>query len=564
MTACVGSHRDVPVKPQHERGSGLVLGPDGEPVAGAIVNFNDPGTGKLIAGSVTGDDGRFMPTVPPGTYVVTAATVSGWYSSAGVEVSNAPLSISLGKDCLRYRGQVENVANSEVGATIHFKRITREFNEEFAIHAAKRNFEICLPPGDFTVFAAGDYLSVPQLVTEGSTELSIHAFSRSTVLEPAPESGVSRGLDPVRFVEQVPSTVSIVAIGESNHGTREFLELRHKITMQLVQARGFRTLMIEAGFGETLALNRFIHGEAVDVRKAVELLGYWMWDTEEFLKVLDALRSYNATVPAADRVNLWGLDVQHTAASVAVLTAVDDLSAAERGLIGKLGSERGAAWKTFSDADRTIVLEAIERLESNRSDHLRSLAARALRQRLEATTMGFTAAILHRDVGMARMALAAASVSSGGNVVVWAHNAHVAREAIDGFPMMGHHIARSAGSAYFPIALYTAAGHARAWDERGAVGVVSHEISTPSYRVERALLDATDGRGGLLVGEALPGVLKRWLSVPRYALEFGASFDSTGHLRTALVAYSAFGIVPISSPTTPTPTGVRTATPPKP
>src|SRR6266540_3239095 len=86
--ACGGTHGKSPALPEHEKGSGRVLGPDGTAVAGVIVNFSDPETGKLLGEAATGSDGTFHPPVAPGTYAVAAASAVGWLWSPKLDVAD--------------------------------------------------------------------------------------------------------------------------------------------------------------------------------------------------------------------------------------------------------------------------------------------------------------------------------------------------------------------------------------------------------------------------------------------------------------------------------------------
>lgn len=544
--------------------SGRVLGPNGAPMAGVIVGFSNPENGDRIASVVTDANGHFAP-IAPGTYAVAVASAVGWYWEPRLDVTRQPLTLRLSTDCTRFAGRVATDQGVDLDdANVSLMRVSSDYGDRFAIPVEDDGwFEGCLPrEASFVVSVDGSALSVPRLVSDASTDaLTIAAFPRAKVLEPAPTmTPPAAGLDIPEFVAAIPEKAKIVAIGESNHGSREFLEMRRDISLQLARARGFRVVMIEAGYGEALDLDRYVHGETVDVRKAVERLGYWMWDTEEFLGVLDAFRAYNASVAPDERIHLWGLDVQDTAGSVAVLLASTHLSDAEKALLRRVEPDRGKAWKTLSSAERASVSGALTRIETAKPGTAEALASLALRYRLEATVSSLTQVLLRRDEGMAELTIAASKVAPGGRLILWAHNGHIARGPMDGFPAMGGTIAAVMPDAYYPIGLFQAGGRARAWDPGGAIGVIPNDIpAVEGHQLERALMNATAGKAGLVIPSRLPALAKTWLSTPRYSLEFGASMRREMTLYMTTTAFAALGIVPVVSPTTPTPTGVRKA-----
>jgi erythromycin esterase len=427
---------------------------------------------------------------------------------------------------------------------------------------ADGSFAACLPEGDFIARVEAPLVSLPTLVSKATAEnMTIAARSRATVMEPVPaRTTPTGGLDTAHFLSAIPENVTIVALGEANHGSREFLELRRDISLQLARERGFRVVMIEAGYGEALELDRYVQGEDLDARKAVEKLGYWIWDTEEFLDVLDAFRAYNARVEKRDRIRLWGMDVQYTEGSIGAILSLSELSDAERVLIRRLGTGRGESWKDMSTADRSTIEVALSRIARERSGTVEALASLALRHRIEAISLPLAQQVSSRDEGMAEMVNAVSSIAPGGKVIIWAHNGHIARVPVDGYPVMGEKLEATKRAAYYPIALVQAAGRARAWDEANAIGVIPHEIPpVKNYQVEHLLMAVTNGKGGFVIPSLLPTYLQVWLSTPRYMREFGSTITQELTLYDAMKAFEAFGIVPFGSPTTPTPTGIRKA-----
>ncbi len=105
-----------------------------------------------------------------------------------------------------------------------------------------------------------------------------------------------------------------VALGENTHGTHEFYRERARVTERLVREMHFRAVIIEADWPDTDRINRYVRGDGQD-RSAAQALGVyrdfpqWMWRNAEFRDLVESLRAYNQTLPAEDRVGIYGMDI---------------------------------------------------------------------------------------------------------------------------------------------------------------------------------------------------------------------------------------------------------------
>ena len=129
----------------------------------------------------------------------------------------------------------------------------------------------------------------------------------------------------------------VVFLGEQTHGTHEFYSERARITRRLILERGFRAIALEADWPEVERVNRYIHGLGTDRSAAAALGGFtdfpvWMWRNTDMRDLVDWLRTYNAALPPAQRVSIFGLDVyslfESADAVIAYLETVDPAAAA--------------------------------------------------------------------------------------------------------------------------------------------------------------------------------------------------------------------------------------------
>jgi erythromycin esterase len=85
-------------------------------------------------------------------------------------------------------------------------------------------------------------------------ELSDDAVVPLSTLEPdAP-------LDDLRWLDALVGDAKVVAIGESEHYTREYLQLRHRLTRHLVERHGFGAVAMESGFVEGWLVDGWVRG----------------------------------------------------------------------------------------------------------------------------------------------------------------------------------------------------------------------------------------------------------------------------------------------------------------
>lgn len=147
------------------------------------------------------------------------------------------------------------------------------------------------------------FYALPNLVnfTQPSVPVNanlISALESSTI----PLSSVdSLELDSLRNVLEGHQ---IIALGEATHGTSEFFRMKHSIIAYLITDLEFRNYGMEITPEDGTILNRYIHGEDVDLTTVL----YWPWETEEVVDMLNWMRRYNAETDPSNQITLFGID----------------------------------------------------------------------------------------------------------------------------------------------------------------------------------------------------------------------------------------------------------------
>lgn len=414
----------------------------------------------------------------------------------------------------------------------------------------------------YYAFADDDLLIIPAPVDlPQARPLELAGYDAATIRTP-PTALTLEDLTIEDLIESIPAPVRVIALGESTHGTRELQTLRLELTKLLLQRGRIKQVLIEAGYVETLPLDAYIQGEDIDPKQAVATLGYWMWDTEETLRMLSELRELNATRSPETRFHLFGLDVQGDAAPAAVVLAHASalgLTSDQVSQIEQFAEKKAAPSPEAGRALAVALLDVAERHKSMPAATA-SLAARQLAHRLLAKSEpGLPGTHERRDQGMADMVVAL--VDAYGDACVWAHDSHVGAAPASAMTTMGEVLRDRLGSSYFPVGYYVSGGSVRAWDADVAIGVITNDLGVaPSYTVERVVTNAARSAVVYLPYARVPESLMSWLSTPRYVREIGPVMRRDPlKLLDVRKSYDAVVIVRDSHPTTPTPTGVRVA-----
>lgn len=528
----------------------------------------------MLATARAATDGTFETDLPKAVYAVTAtdAEQSGFLVSA--DGTRDSIEIRLDTSCHRFDGRLRTRSQVPNEAVVRLARESDEYGDEFgAAVAPDGSFRACIPAGSYSIklpkgFIARETVAIVvpyRGLFEYRTDLLEDADRVATSLSGlAPETTDS-------FVAGVAPTTKVIGLAETNHGTREFYDERTALALSLARKQGVRLLMLEAGYGEVLALDDYVNGRAIDIERAVRELGYWTWDTKTFLKSLAQIRAFNASLAPSKRIHVVGFDVQNTAGSIKYLGKQGVLSQQEKSSLEKLVADKGKAWTTLSVEERTMIRATLLRIAAKRGtggvsskSNRTVLAAKSLLLRFElAEVKGQLKRVEARDAGMARMALDALATEPSGRATLWAHLSHLGREFVIGAHTMGAHLATELGDGYRVYGLLARGGSARAWDPKGEIGVIADTLRAPPPHSLEAVLAAHAGGQQVTYWNfsRATGEAADWLQGMHVVRTFGAVFLGEYELGYwNLASFDGAILFDSVSPTEPTPTGERRAT----
>jgi hypothetical protein len=187
-------------------------------------------------------------------------------------------------------------------------------------------YEIDPVPGErFFVFVASDEFTCEPVEVEGGADAT--AEIAVVRLGPAPMEVVTwinahaiplttvkagSGFEDMAPLAEIVGDARVVALGEATHGSREFLQLKHRMLEHLVEEMGFSVFAIEANWPECRAINDYVlYGEG-DPKQGLDSIYFWTWNTEEVLALIEWMRAYNADPRHERKVQFVGFDMQTT------------------------------------------------------------------------------------------------------------------------------------------------------------------------------------------------------------------------------------------------------------
>lgn len=253
----------------------------------------------------------------------------------------------------------------------------------------------------------------------------------------------------------------VVGLGEGTHGTSEFQTVRTWITRYLCEEKGFSVVSLENSYGWCVELNKYIQTGAgnLDTLMQQNLLG--MWQNREIKELLQWMQQYNQT--HKNKIQLAGIDYSETSTNARILQAitgrlnnpalaamVDTLLIRARFMDAAYAdmnaSKPSYQWKDILDNgvkayEVTLRIKAaLDSLKSQLQQQLTGTAIQTVYTTLYNSELAYYSIYrpvkerkeASRDEAMAKMVKRIAEDQQDAKVVVWAHNAHLAKERIFG------------------------------------------------------------------------------------------------------------------------------------
>lgn len=290
---------------------------------------------------------------------------------------------------------------------------------------------------------------------------------------------VGSGLEDLQWLKPVLKGVKYVGLGEATHGTREFFQMKHRMLEFLVKEMGYTVFAMEASYQGCENINNYIMYGKGDAHTALTSQGFWTWDTEEVIDMIEWIRKYNQTVPKDKKVRFFGFDIQTFAKSGAIdtlhnyLLKVDtalaksknkifptfykqDIEKVFYGVVAQYisGNPKFATTDTLkaelSDMLMSIVLKRGDYLNKSNEEEYRHILyiITNMLQFIDAYDPNHRLLNL-RDYYMASNFQSFVQQNPKAKIVIWAHNGHISKNTFS--KPFGGLLKLAYGNAYFPI-----------------------------------------------------------------------------------------------------------------
>ncbi|MEM7156423.1 MAG: erythromycin esterase family protein [Myxococcota bacterium] len=545
--------------PAPTRVQGRVLGESGKPASEAFVVLISRSGHQVTAR--TDAQGSFDVELLPGTYAIGASDAHG-VGNAGLVLeagASQPLELTLAPGSQPIGGIVRDQDG-------------RPFEGALAIVATEdeRMFPVLTDDDgrwSIDVPAAGRYMAAITTIDGGQrmiemiddTSVAIETTLPRDVVAPQAaldwigehavplrtvEAG--QGLDDMTGLDSMVGSATVVGLGETTHGTREFFQMKHRMLEYLVERHGFRVFAIEANRTECRAIDHYIQTGEGDPKDALDGIYFWTWNTHEVLELIEWMRAYNQSHD--DPIHFVGFDAQVpdvAARNVEAFLAQVAPDAPEREAVALFGRPWNAeAFAELSEEDRKTTIEALIELDKRFEDHKSAWIA-------EASALAFTNAredldvVRHvvgirtaqgmeqfsaRDWAMADNVLAIERrYGKGTKTVLWAHNGHIAR-SWNQAEVMGQYLGRALGDDYVSVGFaFDRGGFQAIAMEGNEFGGLREHVVGPAKQgdFEAALREGGPELFALSLRE-LPksGDAATFLRSPMAMRQIGAGFDT--------------------------------------
>lgn len=272
------------------------------------------------------------------------------------------------------------------------------------------------------------------------------------------------------------SNYSVIGLGEATHGTKNFSKLKQQLFKYLVENHGFKALAFEYSFQKSLQVNDYIL-QGIGNIDSLFVGESWIQDNEELRELIRWMYQYNANKKESDKIQFIGIDNQLDAyAPEQIINYFEqispDFTLAHPQIIMQIKNLKPIKYKEISHLEyldresiyHNLYRQAKQYFNAHPISGPETLNTEILLHLIESIIQSndflYRYAIHDynlRDYQLATNTLWVKKYTRDAGVVVWAHNAHVAKNP-DYYPegkgggAMGIYLRDLLGKKYLSVA----------------------------------------------------------------------------------------------------------------
>jgi len=230
----------------------------------------------------------------------------------------------------------------------------------------------------------------------------------------------------------------IIGLGEAAHGVHDFFVYKQRMLEFLVKEMGVKVLLTEIDFAGATTLNSYVlHGQTPDAAKALAAAGGGVWNTQEFIDMLQWLKEYNATQADENKVRVFGFDNTRGVVAANLLRMYLDLKNQNTPEL-QAGLSAMSKGTRASDEERAAMKKTVEQLKTVQfnepgdgakyNKHLVRIAEQYVDYIAPAATTDPNEKNNLRDKNMAENIEWLYHYTSESKMVVWSHSEHLSKK----------------------------------------------------------------------------------------------------------------------------------------
>jgi len=276
----------------------------------------------------------------------------------------------------------------------------------------------------------------------------------------------SRDFSDLARLKDILADKKIIAIGEATYGSTDFDVFKHRMIEYLVTRLKFKTIVIEADFSGTAAINDYVVNGNGNPYDNLKKTAFWMWRNPDVLEMIEWIKKYNLSqADLNNKISFYGFDMRSPIAAAAALIKGDikiakplsqealkgltlitnwsgeGTSSAEKVILKTLINELNSIALVTLNADETEVDQAVEK------ECIQTIIQHIAAYRLENNDRK---KYKMRDQYQAENCEWIYAHGAQSKMIIMAHNGHVAKaSALDDRKPMGQYLYEKFGAAYY-------------------------------------------------------------------------------------------------------------------
>jgi len=344
--------------------------------------------------------------------------------------------------------------------------------------------------------------------------------------------------------------VNFVGLGEGTHGTAEFYKMKDKIFRLLVEKKGFKAIIFELPWGQTMKINDYVFNGVGTARNALLNTDYWVYSAKAVIDLIEWMHDFNKELDDKDKIYFVGCDIQGNSferEKSIIRNFVINVEPDSVGLVSEKYKYLPVDLFKYKKETKVKQLKNIagtkyiyDYILKNRDRFIELSSEFEYELALMASHVIQNREIVYREgeYGVMRDRLMAYYTQwwqkifgNSSKVAIWAHNFHISVVPNENFGSMGTFLRKKRGSNYKNVGFSFEKGSLTAFLAGSNFEFVSpvkkQSITKNICYTTNHLLSEIEGNNNYIIFNELDGDAEAYFAVPHKFFQCGAGFNPT-------------------------------------